>query len=184
MGGRKWASLGGSGPQDTIPICSTMHSVSDVLGCHLDKQQLDCANFSSRRPHNVFTFQQVVAQQLTQHRAERQPRPCRSTSPSTSCAHTLATHTHCAMRWHNAVVSVSGLWPEYPFSDWAALRQPGDYPLDPSRQRLPANGVTLGVRGAPSSPPGLFNMGGGNTNIVSKTARSARRPEIPTRAGK
>lgn len=64
--------------------------------------------------------------------------------------------------------------PYLPALTGLCLHHTGDYPLpvrlQGGRLRLPGNGETLG---GGSSPPGLLSMSGGNTNIVSETARPA-----------
>lgn len=99
--------------------------------------------------------------------------PCQSTNTSASGVHTPPTRpvqrggtmlwflTQC-QAWGQDLPSLMGPCP----------RRTGDYPLPVLPQQTEASweGSTLG---GGSSPPGLISMSGGNTNIVSETARPA-----------
>lgn len=112
--------MGGSGPRGTIPVCSTMRSFSNLLGCHLTSTSWTVPTdvHTTHSPPNT-----LWPQQVTQHRAEGQtlpPHPPPARVPmllSPVC--TPQPHTRCATRWHNALVSVSGLELGSPLLAWA-----------------------------------------------------------------
>ena len=138
--------MGGSGPRGTIPVCSTMRRFSNLLGCHL-------TSTSWTVPTDVHTTHsppnRLWPQQVTQHRAEGQtlpPHPPPARVPmllSPVC--TPQPHTRCATRWHNALVSVSGLELGSPLLAWAVCTSDWRPSPDGRRLRLPGNGETLGV---------------------------------------
>lgn len=101
-------------------------------------------------------------QQVTQHRAEGQTLPCTRVPMLLSPVCTSQPLTHCAMRWHSAVVSVSGLELGSPLSAWAVCTSDWRPQAEaPWEWRDPGSGD------APRSPPIFISMGGGNTNSVS-----------------
>lgn len=106
------------------------------------------------------TFQRVSGSSslLNIGQSPRHP-PCQAPTPLPPVS---TPQPHCAMRWHNAVVShtVSGLRPLSPLANWACLHQTGGCPLTPQQTEPPWEWGDPG-RGAPSSSPGLISTGGG-----------------------
>lgn len=93
-------------------------------------------------------------------------------------------HTHCAMRWHNAVVSASGLGLGSPFSAWAVSTS--DWRPSPRwpQAEAPWEWRDPGSRGCPQESSGLHQYGRREHQPCLDSARLAHRTEIPSRGGK
>lgn len=166
--------MGDSGPWGTIPVCSTTHSFSDLLGCHFDKYQLTVSTdvHTTRSPPN----RPGPGRSLNTEQRVRHFPALECQCFCLLCAH--HSHSHCAMRWHSAVVSVSGLELGSPLSAWAVC----------TSDWRPQAEAPLGMErpwewGCPQKSSDLHQYGRREHQQCLNSARLAHRPGIPTRRG-